>query len=84
MDFHWEIRSFTLFLCWQSGSAEKINTEFIYYKLLVTRTSLVFYSGISRPFRMFYNGVDENFQHHFVINIGYCFTKACSTNIITI
>ena len=26
----------------------------------------------------FCNGVDENFQHHFVINIGNCFTKIVS------
>ena len=35
-----------------------------------------------QPFFMrFCNGVDENFQPHFFINIGYCFTKVCITNI---
>ena len=28
----------------------------------------------------FCNGVDENFQHDFVINIRYCITEACITN----
>ena len=23
------------------------------------------------------HGVDENFQHRFVINVGYCITRAC-------
>ena len=32
----------------------------------------------------FCNGVDENFQHDFVINIGYCITEACITNSITL
>ena len=37
------------------------------------------------PFYMgFCNGVDENFQHHFVINIDYCITEACITNSITV
>ena len=39
----------------------------------------------SQPFGVrFCDGVHENFQHHFVINIGYCTTEACITNIITI
>ena len=37
------------------------------------------------PFYMrFCNGVDENFQHHFDVNIGYYFTEACITNSITV
>ena len=41
-------------------------------------TSLTFYMR-------FCNGVDENFQHHFVINIGYyCITETCITNSITL
>ena len=31
----------------------------------------------------FCTGVDENFQHHFVVSIGYCITDACITNSIT-
>ena len=39
----------------------------------------------TQPFYIrFCNGVDENFQHDFVINIGYCITKASITNIITV
>ena len=37
------------------------------------------------PFHMrLYNGVHDKFQHHFVINIGYCITEDFITNIITL
>ena len=37
----------------------------------------------SQPFCMrFCNGVEENFQHHFIINRGYCITEACITSSI--
>ena len=28
----------------------------------------------------FCNGVDENFQHPFIMNISYCVTEACNMN----
>ena len=32
----------------------------------------------------FYNSVDEKLQHDFIINVSYCITKACITNISNI
>ena len=38
---------------------------------------------ISQAFYMrFGNGVDENFQHDFVINIGYCITNVKSRRVL--
>ena len=37
----------------------------------------------TQPFNMrFCDGVDENFHHHFVRNIGFFIAKACVTHIL--
>ena len=43
----------------------------------------VLYQLNKQPFYIrFWNVVDENFQHHFVIKIGYCITETYITKSI--
>ena len=48
----------------------------IHIKVALVQYSCKKVAGVRQPFYMrICNGVDEKYQHHFVINVGYCIAE---------